>query len=130
MPPPAPHVPSSERGDNWSGAPAPQWAPPRPSGSNQPAWLARLVGSPESVAAAYRGTTPPTYFWQALICLFLFLPAGLVAVINSVLVTHRAQSGDVGGAARASYLARVWCLVALVGFVVATLVLTIAGVKA
>jgi Interferon-induced transmembrane protein len=60
--------------------------------------------------------SPPTYFWQSLVCLILFLPTALAAVVYSILVTKRTQVGDTTGAAKASRLARGWCLVTLVAF--------------
>ncbi len=49
-------------------------------------------------------------------CLVLFLPTALAAVVYSILVTKRTQVGDTTGAAKASRLARGWCLVTLVVF--------------
>lgn len=111
------------------GAPPPQpWAPrprtgwSRPSGS----WWDRVLGAP-AAPGAYSGTTPPTYFWQALICLFLFLPTGVAAVACSLLVTRRAQTGDSAGSVRASQLTRLWCMATLVLFAVAVLVTAATG---
>lgn len=83
-----------------------------------------MLGAP---AGAYGNTTPPTYFWQALVCLFLFLPTGVAAVAYSLLVTRRAQLGDGAGSVRASQMARLWCLATLVLFAVAVLVTAATG---
>jgi hypothetical protein len=63
----------------------------------------------------------PNYFWQSLVCFFLFLPAAVIALVYSFQVTRRTQAGDRTGAVRASRLARMWCLVALAVFTVAAL---------
>jgi hypothetical protein len=65
------------------------------------------------------GTTtdrPANYFWQSLVCLFLFLPSAVVAVVYSAQVNRRVQVGDMTGAIRASRLARTWCLVTVAVF--------------
>lgn len=94
----------------------------RPSG----AWWDRLLGAPagsvperDAGSGTYAGTTPPTYFWQALVCLFLFLPTGVAAVAYSLLVSRRAQVGDGAGSVRASQMARMWCIVTVVLFGIA-----------
>jgi hypothetical protein len=56
---------------------------------------------------------PPTYLWQSVVCLVLFLPSALVALSYSTQVSRRLQLGDATGAVRASRLARTWCLVSL-----------------
>jgi hypothetical protein len=91
-----------------------------------PNWGRRAAAS---TYPAYASISPPTYFWQALVCLFLFLPTGLAAVAYSILVTKRAQGGDNPGAVRASYLARLWCLWSIVAFVVAIVVYAVTGIK-
>jgi hypothetical protein len=60
--------------------------------------------------------TPSNYFWQSLVCLFLFLPSAVVAVVYSAQVNRRVQVGDMTGAIRASRLARTWCLVTVAVF--------------
>ncbi len=60
--------------------------------------------------------TPSTYLWQSLVCLLLFLPSALVAVVYSTQVNRRVHLGDMTGAVRASRLARTWCLVTVVVF--------------
>ena len=60
--------------------------------------------------------TPANYFWQSLVCLFLFLPSALVAVVYSTQVNRRVHVGDMTGAVRASRLARTWCLITVVVF--------------
>ena len=69
-------------------------------------------------AGASQRQAPPTYFWQSLACLFLFLPTAAVAVGYSFLVSRREQAGDRTGAAKASKLARTWCLASLAAFTV------------
>ncbi len=54
---------------------------------------------------------------------------GLVAVSYSILVTRRSQSGDVPGAAKASHLARTWCLATLVAFTVLVIVVGLTGAR-
>ncbi|HET9078680.1 MAG TPA: CD225/dispanin family protein [Acidimicrobiales bacterium] len=103
----------------WAARPRTGWS--RPSGS----WWDRLLGTP-APAGAYGGA-PPTYFWQALVCLFLFLPTGIAAVAYSLLVTRRAQLGDRNGSVRASQMARLWCLATLVLFAVLVLVTAATG---
>ena len=70
---------------------------------------------------AHRGHLP-TYFWQSLLCFFLFLPTAVVALIYAFQVGRRVQMGDQAGAVRASRLARTWCLLSLAVFTVATVV--------
>jgi hypothetical protein len=60
--------------------------------------------------------TPANYFWQSLVCLFLFLPSAVVAVVYSAQVNRRVHVGDMTGAIRASRLARTWCLVTVAVF--------------
>lgn len=62
-------------------------------------------------------------------CLFLFLPSAIVALAYSTQVARRVQFGDLSGAVRASRLARAWCLVTVVVFTVAFVVLATAGAK-
>ena len=69
----------------------------------------------------------PSYFWQSVVCLFLFPPMGLVAVVYSILVTRRTQAGNRAAAIRASQLARVWCLATLVVFTAVFVVSALAG---
>jgi hypothetical protein len=79
--------------------------------------LARLSDARRRLTGA--GTTsgtPANYFWQSLVCLFLFLPSALVAVVYSTQVNRRVHVGDMAGAVRASRLARTWCLITLVVF--------------
>jgi hypothetical protein len=63
-----------------------------------------------------RSGVPATYLWQSVACLLLFLPSAVVAVVYSTRVNRRLHLGDVTGAARASRLARTWCLVTVVVF--------------
>jgi hypothetical protein len=80
-----------------------------------------MFGTPQIIAETNPGTCPPTYFLLALLCLLILPITGVVAVINSLLVTYRFQRGDIDGAARSSYLARLFCfltpIVLLVGLV-------------
>lgn len=134
---PAPPVPP----ENWPPPPAQwepagqgRWVPPPPPGPG--------AGQPSPAPTSTRGWTgtaalrsrisstlpwqqrtsqqeqPPTYFWQSLACLFLFLPTAAVAVGYSFLVSRREQAGDRTGAARASRLARTWCFASLASFTV------------
>jgi hypothetical protein len=89
----------------------------------------RILGPPYSVHPNAEAGTPPTYFWQSLVCLFLFLPTGVAAVVYSLLVTRRSQHDDRGGSVRASQLARVWCLVTLVLFTVGVVMSYATGFK-
>jgi hypothetical protein len=73
----------------------------------------RLTTTP--AGAATRGR-PANYLWQSLVCLLLFLPSALVAVVYSTQVNRRVELGDMAGAVRASRLARTWCLVTVVVF--------------
>jgi Interferon-induced transmembrane protein len=120
---------------NWSpptgGASAPGWAPPpsvagfpprEPTGWIRPAWRSRPADYPQSPYASCAAGSPPTYFWLALLCTLLFFPMGLVAVSYSMVVTRKSQSGDVPGAARASRLARTWCVATLVAVMVSVVV--------
>ena len=146
-PPPAQWEPHGARA--WPPPPDPAgWAPPPPpdairqaeppggtlprprTGWSRPswAWWDRLVGAP--AVGTYVGTTPPTYFWQALVCVVLFPPTGLAAVVYSLLVSRRAETGDGAGSARASHLARVWCIVTVIVFAVGLVVSLAAGLKA
>lgn len=144
-PPPAPPRSSGEPSapENWPPPPA-QWEPagpgrwatpppPGPAGSQPSAAPSSPRTWVEGGAAALRsrmanglpwqaGTSqrqaPPTYFWQSLACLFLFLPTAAVAVGYSFLVTRREQAGDRTGAAKASRMARTWCLASLGAFTI------------
>lgn len=79
-----------------------------------------MLGTPAPVAGSTEGTARPlTYYWQALVCIFLFPPTGLVATAYSLLVVRREGYGDRLGALRASRLARIWCVVSVVVFVLA-----------
>ena len=115
-PPPAPPPPES----GWA-RPGPAWT--QAGGQD----VAGSTGAWARVGAARRrltsppagGTTrtrPANYFWPSLVCLFLFLPSALVAVVYSTQVNRRVQVGDMAGAVRASRLARTWCLVTVIVF--------------
>jgi hypothetical protein len=104
--------------------------PQQPTGWIRPTWRSRQVEYPDPQYAPYSTTSPPTYFWLSLACTLLFFPMGLVAVAYSILVTRRSQSGDVTGAAKASHLARTWCLATLVAFTVIAVVVGVTGVHA
>jgi hypothetical protein len=74
---------------------------------------------------------PPAYLprsylgWSVLSALLFFVPTGIVAIVYSVLVKRRLAAGDWVGAARASRLARTWCLVSVaIGVMVFLLVAT------
>jgi Interferon-induced transmembrane protein len=54
---------------------------------------------------------------------------GLVAVAYSILVSRRLQSGDAMGAAKASHLARAWCLATLVAITVIAVIWGLTGVR-
>jgi Interferon-induced transmembrane protein len=85
------------------------------------------VGANRAPKSATTGT--PTYFWQALVCVFLFPPTGVAAVIYSLLVTKRTQVGDATGASRASYLTRICCLWSLVGMAAALVIFALTGIR-
>ncbi|MGI8493403.1 MAG: CD225/dispanin family protein [Acidimicrobiales bacterium] len=55
----------------------------------------------------------PSYLWQSLLCLLLFLPTALAALWFSLQARRCNELGDARGAARASRLARAWCLLSL-----------------
>ncbi len=105
-----------------------EYPAPQPTGWIRPTWRSRQADYPGSPYAPYSTTGPPTYFWLSLACTLLFFPMGLVAVAYSILVTRRSQSGDVSGAAKASHLARTWCLATLVAFTVIAVVVGLTGV--
>ncbi|HVA75274.1 MAG TPA: CD225/dispanin family protein [Acidimicrobiales bacterium] len=144
-PPPAPPSsggnPAPVPPENWPPPPAQwepagpgRWAPPPPPGpaTSQPSpapsssrnWTgtAALRSRISNTLPWQQRTStqepPPTYFWQSLACLFLFLPTAAVAVGYSFLVSRREQAGDRTGAAKASRLARTWCLASLASFTV------------
>lgn len=102
-PPPAPASPPTQ---------APRWAPSPPSNWARTAatWKQRMAGP------VVAGANPPSYLWQSLACLFLFLPSAVVALVYSTQVNRRVQVGDMTGAVRASRLARTWCFVTLLFF--------------
>jgi hypothetical protein len=52
-----------------------------------------------------------------------------VAVAYSLLVTRRSQTGDAPGAAKASHLARTWCLATLVAFTLLVVVIGLTGAR-
>lgn len=151
-PPPAPPPAWPPPPAAWEPAGSGRWAPPQPSPTPpaagtgwdqqpwrkpvQPAWerprppsgWVRPRGSLwDKVFGRQSTAQPPTYFWQALVCLFLFLPTGLAAIAYSLLVTRRQQTGDQTGSARASQLARLWCLITVGVFAVAALATAAAG---
>lgn len=104
-PPPAPWAPT-----DWHGGPTVPW----PAGSAE--WTPTGTVAPA-----------PTYFWPSVICLLLFLPTAVVALLYSVQVRRCAHSGDGEGATRASRMARNWCLMSVLGAAVVFL-LAAAGV--
>jgi hypothetical protein len=53
----------------------------------------------------------------------------VAAVIYSLLVTRRAQTGDTAGATRASYLTRICCLWSLVGLAAGLVIFAITGMR-
>jgi Interferon-induced transmembrane protein len=115
----APHPPASPP------TPAPRWVAPgsgwgggaAPDLARSAAGWARAVTGRGRVASSPTGTTTPaTYLWQSLVCLLLFLPSALVAVVYSTQVNRRVQGGDMTGAVRASRLARTWCLITVAAF--------------
>ncbi|MBD5240848.1 MAG: DUF4339 domain-containing protein [Barnesiella sp.] len=58
---------------------------------------------------------PPTYLvWSILTMLFCCVPSGIVAIIYSSKVSSRFNSGDYGGAKKASDTAAIWILVTVV----------------
>jgi hypothetical protein len=107
----------------WQQSAQPGWAPPRPPSG----WVRPRGSLWDKVFGGQATAEPPTYFWQALVCLFLFLPTGLAAVAYSLMVTKRQQAGDRMGSLRASQLARLWCLISVGVFAVAALVTAAAG---
>jgi hypothetical protein len=118
---PPPHAPASQH----SPRPAPGWAGPGPGWSRGAApdfarsaagWARAVTGRGRLATSPSRSAAPASYLWQSLACLLLFLPSALVAVVYSTRVNRRVQVGDMTGAARASRLARTWCLVSVVVF--------------
>jgi len=91
------------------------WA--RPSGT----WWDRLLAAPSQAE-------PRTYFWQSLVCLFLFLPTGVAALAYSLIASRREQAGDRLGSLKASQLARMWCIASVAVFGVALLITAATGV--
>jgi hypothetical protein len=61
------------------------------------------------------------------VCIVLFWPAALVALVYSTQVNRRVQLGDTTGAVRASRLARTWCWVSVVVFAVAAVWIVAGG---
>ncbi|MBO0732021.1 MAG: CD225/dispanin family protein, partial [Acidimicrobiaceae bacterium] len=78
----------------------------------------RPAPAPQQAGSWQANAGPPTYYWQALACLLLFLPTAIVALVYSFQVTRLARVGDLRGAVRSSRLARTWCLLSVLGFVV------------
>ena len=87
----------------------------------------RLSGPDRSTWSAERGE-PPSYFWVALVCIFLFLPTGIAASLFSLLSTSRARSGDLDGSWRASRIARGLCIATIPFFVLGSLFVALGGV--
>ncbi len=142
-PPPPPPEPSPAK-QVWPPSPAPPRVapPPRfgPEDGVQPPREAPSSGSRAGPSASGRPTAaptrerppiaarsdsgswlpaePPTYYWQALACLLLFLPTAVVALVYSFQVTRLSRIGDFRGAMRSSRLARTWCLLSVLGFIV------------
>lgn len=111
-------------------APPPHWSRPPAWNDRRPAtgW-ARPTGTWWDRLFAGSGTAEGrTYFWQSLVCLFLFLPTGAAAVAYSLLVSRRQQIGDRDGSLRASQMARLWCLVTVAVFGVAVAVTAATGI--
>ena len=126
-------------------APPPVWAPPTGGGPPPaaPVWSPptrdpaqdRPVPSQSSVTggrltSGFVEAGPATYFWQALVCLFLFLPSGLVAVYFSIMVSKRGMIGDRAGSLRASRLTRLWCFVTLAAFSVLCMIAVVSRLPA
>lgn len=86
----------------------------------------RLSGPDRTSWTADRGE-PPSYFWLALVCIFLFLPTGIAASFFSLLSTSRARSGDLDGSWRASRIARGLCIATIPLFIVGSLFVALGG---
>jgi hypothetical protein len=82
-------------------------------------WTERS-GAPAAPPVGQLGadTNPPTYYGWALLCLLVFLPTAIVALVYASRVTRLRAVGDWQGAARSSRLARTWCVLSVVGMVV------------
>jgi hypothetical protein len=65
-----------------------------------------------------------------MVCLFLFLPSGLVAVYYSIMVSKRGMIGDQAGSLRASRLTRLWCFVSLAVFSVLCMIAVVSRLPA
>jgi Interferon-induced transmembrane protein len=109
-------------------APPPGWQPPRPPSwapPPGPTWSERAAVLRDRMVRPGTRTGPPTYLWQSVVCLLLFLPSAVVALMYSTQVTRLANTGDMTGAVRASRLARTWCIVTLAAFTAAVVALAI-----
>jgi Interferon-induced transmembrane protein len=132
---PTPTYPAPSQPPEPRPAPAPGWSPPgagwdqrtRPDLAGSPGGWARAAAERRRLAASAMTTgVPSNYLWQSLVCLFLFLPSAVVAVVYSTQVNRRVHVGDMTGAVRASRLARMWCVITVIVFT-ALVLWTMAG---
>lgn len=113
-PPPAPQQPESEQSEfNQSefNQPEPQGAPIQPQDMQPP-------GQPPfySMPPLHpHGPMPPTYMiWAILATICCCMPAGIVAIVYSSMVSSKYYSRDYEGARRASERAEIWIIAAIV----------------
>lgn len=58
---------------------------------------------------------PKAYMvWSIITTVLMCMPAGVVAIVYSSLVSSRYYAGDYAGAERASQLAQIWIIVSIV----------------
>jgi uncharacterized membrane protein len=72
----------------------------------------------------------PNYLGQAILCTLLTPLIGVVAVIYALVARRRLVIGDIDGALRASHLARTWCWVSTIFFLVILLLIATGSLPA
>lgn len=55
----------------------------------------------------------PDYFVQSILCLFLCLPTGIVAIVQANKANQLKAVGDYHGAVNAAQQSKTWCWVSL-----------------
>ena len=98
----------------------PEEIPPvYPDGNQQPGTTPRIQQTPPMPPAPMR-QMPPTYLvWAIIATLCCCMPAGIVAIVFSSMVSSKFFARDYEGAAKASRNAEIWIIVSIVAGVIA-----------
>lgn len=80
--------------------------------AGEPAGIPAVPGSREE-------PMPPTYLvWSVVMTVLCCMPAGVVAIVFSSLVSSRYYTGDTEGSRRASRMAEIWIIISFVAGVI------------